>query len=157
MANLIKDKWSSPVALTISLGSLASSTTGAGRQSTIVDNTSNQHESVLVAVSIKLGTSPVANTLVYAYLIRDDNAGTPIRSDGAGASDAAWTAKNAQVIGTLATGPSPATGDVLSEVFLVRRPGPKWGVGIVNSSGVPLNSTGGNHAVEYSGGNPEVQ
>jgi hypothetical protein len=156
MANEIKDKASASSALTITLASLATSTAGVGRQSTVVDNTTNAYESVLVYASIKLGSSPTANKSVQLYLIRDDN-GTPIRSDIAGAADAAWTQKNAESIGSFSTGSSPSTGDVLSGAFLVPRPGPKWAVGVVHDSGANLDSTGGNHAITFVGLKPEVQ
>lgn len=157
MANEIKDKFASSAALTITLASLASSSSGAGRQSDIVDNTTNRYQAVLIYIKIKLGTSPTGSKGVYVYLIRDDNNGTNHRSDGAGASDAALTVQNAQLIGVMADKASPATGDVLYGEFLVERPGPKWGIAIVHDTGVNLDSTGGNHWARYVGLNPEVQ
>jgi len=147
----LKDIFGSSTALTITLASLANSTAGVGRQSTIVDNTTNAYTAVWVACNIKCGTSPTSNANVYIYLIRDDNNGTNIRSDGAGASDAALTVLNAQLIGTLKTGASAATGDVLKDIFYVPAPGPKWGIAIVNSTGVALDATGGNHVINYVG------
>lgn len=157
MSSLILDTYSSPTAFTITVASLAASTAGVGRQGTIVDNTTNRYQDIIVYAKIKLGTSPTANTAIYLYLIRDDGAATPIRTDSAGASDAAWTAKNAMLIGTLITGTSPSTGDVLSDAFLVRRVGPKFTIGIVNNTGVPLDSTGTNHVIEFVGVNSQAQ
>ena len=154
MANAILSKYASTTAITISLGSLAN---GSARQGTIVDNTSTRYPEVLVALSIKLGTSPTANTLVSLYLIRDDAGSGPIRTDGAGASDASIALKNAQCLGTLSTGGSPSTGDVLADVFPIEEPGPKWTVAVLNGTGVALDSTGGNHTVEFVGIEPEVQ
>ena len=147
----LKDTFASSTALTITLASLASSTAGVGRQSTIVDNTSNAYTAAWLACNIKCGTSPSSNALIYIYLIRDDNNGTNIRDDAAGASDAALTVLNAPLIGTLTTKSSAATGDVLKGVFYVPNLGPKWGIAVVNSTGVNLDSTGGNHVINYVG------
>lgn len=155
MANEIKDKYGSSTAMTITLASLADA---AGRQSTIVDNTTNRYAEVLVFVKAKMGASaPNANSIVEVYLIRDDNDGTNHRSDGAGASDAALTPLNAQLIGVMRNKASPAGGDVLYGEFLIRRPGPKWGIIAFNRTGQAFDSTGGNHWARYVGINPEVQ
>jgi hypothetical protein len=151
MATLKDSAYNAPAAFTITLASLASSTAGVGRQSTEIDNTTNKFNRIEVSASIKLGTSPSSNAAVYLYLIRNNNDGTPIRDDGASASDAAWTQKAAQLIGVLPTGPSAATGDVLRGNFIINDPGAKWSVGVVNSSGVALDSTGGNHVMSWNG------
>jgi hypothetical protein len=148
----IKDSaYNAPAALTCTLASLASSTAGVGRQSTEIDNTTNRFNRIEVSASIKLGASPTANTALYLYLIRSNNDGTPIRDDAAGASDAGLTVKNASLIGSLVTGPSPSTGDVLKANFIVNDVGPKWSIAVVNSSGVALDSTGANHVISYNG------
>lgn len=157
MANEIKDKHSASAALTITLASLASSTAGVGRQSDVVDNSSARYQDLLIFVNIKLGTSPTSNRGVYVYLIRDDSNGTVHRDDGAGASDAGLTIKNAAMIGAMTTGTAAGSGDVLKASFLIQRPGPKWAIAIVHDSGVNLDATGGNHWVRYIGLNPEVQ
>ncbi len=155
MVNSRLDKYGTPAGLTITLGSLASSTAGVGRQSTIVDNTSARYTDILLAVSIKLGTSPTGNRSVQIYLIRDNNAGSPIRDDNAGASDAAITVLNAALIGVLTD--TTGSGDILTATFLISKPGPKWGVAVVHDTGVNLNSTNGNHILSYVGINPEIQ
>lgn len=154
MANAILDKFATTTAFTITLASLASSTSGVGRQSTIVDNSTNRYSQVLVYIKIKQGTSPTGNKGAYVYLIRSD--GTH-RSDGAGATDAAWTALNAQLIGTLINKSSPATGDLMYGEFLVDHPGPEWGIGIVHDTVAALDATEGNHRYYWVGINPEVQ
>jgi hypothetical protein len=140
------DTFGSRTAITITLGSLASSTAGAGRQGTIVDNTATRFDAVQVMVKAKLGTSPTGRRGVYVYLIRDDNTD---RTDGAGASDAALTVKNAECLGVLTSGPSATTGDVLVGAFHVERPGPRWTVAITHDTGVALDATG--HAVAFVG------
>lgn len=158
MPNEIKSLLDASAALTVTLASLASSTSGAGRQSTIVDNTTERYQRLLIYAKITLGTSPSGNTNVLLYLIRDDNdATTPHRTDGAGASDAAITIKNARLIGSMQAGSSPSTGDALYGEFVVDEPGPKWGIAVVHNTGVNLDATPGNHWVRYVGVNPEVQ
>ncbi len=155
MPNEIKDKLGTSTALTITLASLADA---AGRQSTIVDNTANRFSEVIVFLKIKMGASaPNANSIVEVYLIRDDNDGTNHRSDGAGASDAALTPLNAQLIGAMRNKASPAGGDLLYGEFLVHRPGHKWGIAVVNRTGQAFDSTGGNHWARYMGVNQEIQ
>src|SRR6185312_4955761 len=112
----IKDQFAAPAAFTISLNSLASSNAGAGRQSTLVDNTANLYESAIVSVSLKMGTTPTANTLCYVFLIRDNADSTPLRDDSAGASDAAITINNAALLGVLLC-PSATTGQQLTKNF----------------------------------------
>jgi hypothetical protein len=156
--NEITDRFDSSTALTITVSALASSTAGVGRQSTIVDNTANKYLDVLVYVKITLGTSPTGNRAVYVYLIRSDNHGTIHQSDGAGASDAALTVLNAQLIGTITDKSSPATNDILWGEFLVHRPGPKWGIAIVHDTGVNLKTEAGtDHWVRFVGLNPDIQ
>ena len=156
MANEIKELYGSSTALTITIASLASSTTGVGRQSTIVDNTSTRYQKIILYCMITTGTTPTANRSIRFYLIRDDNDSTNYRTDGAGASDAALTVKMAQPIGSLyidaATSNLAYYGD-----FVIENPGPKWGVAIVHDTAVNLNATGGNHYIRYVGVNPEVQ
>lgn len=156
MPNEIKDKFVTSAALTISLASLAD---GAGRQSTMVDNATARYQDVLVYVKCKMGSSPPnANSIIEVYLLRGDkDAGTEHLSDGAGTADAAFTPLNAQLIGALRNKASPSGGDVLYGEFQVYRPGPKWGIAIVNRSGQPFDSTGSNHWARYVGLNSEVQ
>ena len=101
MPNAIKDLFSSSTAMTISLGSLASSTSNVGRQSTMIDNSTTRYGRLLVFVKAKLGTSPTGNRSVQVYLLRGDGLGN--RDDAAGANDAAITLLNAVPIGALVT------------------------------------------------------
>lgn len=137
---------------TITLASLASSTTGVGRQSTLIDNTKTQYSSALIYCKITVGTSPTANSPIYVYLIRSDN-GTPIAGDGAGVSDAAITIKNAVLLDVITC--TAATSDTAyyktMDTKFVGSLGPKWGIAVVNSTGAALNSTVGNHEISWVG------
>lgn len=153
MAINVQRVGSSYSALTISLNSLATSTAGVGRQSTMVDNSTLKYDGALLNVLIKLGTSPTANKSVYVYLLQSNGTN---RTDGAGASDAALTVKNAALIGIMTTGSAPATGDNLRKTFELTGLGQEWGIAIVHDSAVNLDSTAGNHVITYAGYKWEV-
>ena len=155
-ASEIKDKFSSSASLTLTPASLASSTAGVGRQSTMVDNSTTRYGRITLYVKITVGTTPTAARSIRIYFLRGDQNGTPHRTDGAGTSDAGLTVKNATLVGALyvdvATSDLPYYGE-----FVVDAPGPEWGVCIVHDTGVNLNATGGNHWVNWVGSNPENQ
>lgn len=154
MANEIKEKYSDSAAFTLTLASLASSTVGVGRQSTLISNTTTRYKRIIVYLKIKQGTSPTGSRFVYVYGIRGD--GT-IRDDAAGASDAGFTRLNAVELGVLGNKSSPSTGDLLTGSFVFENPGPEWGIAVVHDTGVGLDSTEGNHAYSWVGVLPEVQ
>ena len=155
MPNEVKELFSSVSNFTITLASLASSTAGVGRQSTMIDNTTTRAGRVFVFVKIKQGTSPTSARGVYIYGIRGDATN---RDDAAGASDAALTVLNCPLIGVLANKASgAATGDVVQGWFVFDNPGREFGIAIVHDTGVNLDSTEGNHAYKYMLDNPEVQ
>ncbi|MBK7338516.1 MAG: hypothetical protein IPJ00_21240 [Saprospirales bacterium] len=133
---------------------MASSTAGVGRQSTLINNATTRYRRVIVYLNIKQGASPTGGRFLYVYGIRGD--GT-IRSDGAGASDAAFTRLNAVELGVLANKASPSTGDLLTGEFVFENPGPEWGIAIVHDIVASLDGTEGNHAYTWVGVNPEVQ
>lgn len=146
----VRDTFSSTTAFTITLASLASSTTGVGRQSTLIDNTTTRYSSAHIAVRFTVGTTPTANTLIYVYLIRGD--GT-INDDNAGATDAGITIVNAPLLGTILC-PATTSDTAYREVFDTKplgSLGKTFGVAIVNSTGVAANATAGNFLVDYVG------
>lgn len=150
----VLNTYNSVTALTITIASLANSSTDVGRQSTLVDNTSTKYKKAKIYCKITVGTSPTANTLLYVYLIQDNNDSTPIRDDGAGASDAAWTHINAPLLGTIrvpATTSDTAYYGIFDTDKVTKDLGPKWAIGLVNASGATLNATGGNHVISYIG------
>lgn len=148
----IKDTFASVGTFTITLASLSNSTS-AGRQSTLIDNTTNLYTSAQVNCKITVGTTPTANSLIYVYLIRSNNDSTPIIDDAGGASDAAITITNAPLLGTILV-PAATSNTAYYGVFdtkFLGSLGPKWGIAVVNNSGVALNSTAGNHVCSYVG------
>lgn len=152
MPNIINAEHEASVALTITLASLAD---GSARQSTLIDNT-DKAQLVTVYFDITTGTSPTANRTIEFYLIKGDNpAGSNIRTDNAGASDAGITidvAKLADVVQTDGTSDKHYRGS-----FQIQNPGVEWGIAVKNNTGVALNSTGGNHKLQYVEENVEIQ
>lgn len=143
MASLLQESFAAPAAFTISGNSLANSAVGVGRQSTLIDNSTNLYVGAYISLNVKLGTSPTSNAGVYVYLIRSNKDATAIIDDNAGTSDAGITINNAPCIGVLNTGPSAATGNNLKLNIPVYDLGPQWGIAIVNSSGVALDASAG--------------
>lgn len=150
MAN-IKSAFGSITAFTLTLASLASSNVGVGRQSTMVDNSTNLFWGALINLLLKMGTTPTVNTIIYIFLIRDNRDTTAIRDDNAGASDAAITIANAQLIGVLLC-PVTTTGAFLSKILdtgFLGELGPGWGIAAVNATQVALSASG--HVADWEG------
>lgn len=149
----VKPSYAASAALTITLDGLAASSI-YGRQSAVVDNTTNLYDDALLGVTIVTpasgtlsSTSP--NVTVYLYAAMD---ATPHYTDGASGSDAAFTMPSQpnlipfMVIGvgsasqalsgalTVYAGPrsvAAAFGGVLPS---------KWGIVAVNNLGVALGT-----------------
>lgn len=138
---------------TITLASLAD---GSARQSDIITNT-NERPAAIVYLDIESGgTAPTAGALYEVYLLRGD--GTGANTDGAGASDAAITIENAQLLGTIVV---TATANKQFRAEFDTWPlgplGLKWGIAVKNSSGQALNATEANHVKAYTYYVPEAQ
>lgn len=161
MANQIQTLPITEASFTITLASLANSTAGVGRQSTMIDNTSNNYPAALIYLKIESGAStPTVNNLYLVYLLRGDIPGgsSNYRTDGAGASDAGLTILNANLLGTIRVTASANTnfyGDF--DTAPLGPLGAEWGIAIVNSSGQALNATEGNHLKKYRYYIPEIQ
>lgn len=155
MPTEIKAKFSTSADLTISLGSLASSTSGVGRQSTIVDNTSDKWQKIHIYAKIRVGTSPTANRSIKFFLIKDDGDGG-YRTDGAGASDAGHTVVNAQYLASIVVPVTTSDVDYYID-FIIENPGPKWGLSVNHDCVAALHATGSNHVISWVGENPEAQ
>lgn len=138
---------------TITLASLANA---SARQSTVIDNSSNDYPAALIYLRIKSGAStPTAGTVYEVYLIRGD--GT-IYDDAAGASDAAITIENAPLLGTIVvTANANKNFYGVFDTAPLGPLGPSWGIAIKNSTGQALSSTEGDHYYKYGYYVPEIQ
>jgi hypothetical protein len=142
----VKKAYGTKTALTITLTSLANA---AGRGSTVVSNTTDKFEDVILQVqtAAAAANTGVVNVYVYAAL------GDTTYDDAFGGTDAAATQRNAQYLDSITLngttvvtktlrGIAAAFGGVMPE---------KWGVIVANASGGGLSATGGNHTVNYQG------
>jgi hypothetical protein len=155
MTTPITAKFSTTAAMTITLASLATSTVGVGRQSTMVDNTTNLAQMLRIYFKVTTGTSPTANKSIQFYLITADKASSPnIITDGAGASDAGLTIVSAPLVCVVQT--TNTSDKVYQGSFLIRNPGTSWGIAVVHDTAVNLNSTGSNHALYYVEENTQI-
>lgn len=152
----------SSVALTLSLGSLSSDTNKlAGRESTAVDNTTNLDVDHLVSGKIRAGSSPTAGQVieVWAYASMKTASGTPTYPDVLTGSDSARTLTSANVkqpmlrlIASMVVDSTTGRDYYFAPVSIAALFGqvPKfWGVFVTQSTGVALDSTAGNHVIEY--------
>ncbi len=157
MPSATKIQQDAVTAFTITLASLAN---GSARQSTMVSNATNKRPAALVYLRIKSGAAaPTVNTVYNIFLLRGDNvASSTYRTDGAGASDAAFTRVNAPLLGSILVTASANT-NFYGE-FDTGRLGPlgdEWGIAVLNSSGQALSTTEGDHLYKYSYYYPEAQ
>ena len=161
------DRVANTINIPITLASLASSATFiAGRNSTIVDNTSLQFLDAIVSGQVTVGTTPTTakQIVVYVYApikIVTSTSSYPIATATMlTESDAAATfevdqlnqlrfAAAANVIATSDRAYSFAPFSVAA-LFGGVLP-PKWGIYVAHSTVAVLNATAGNHWFHYTG------
>ena len=135
--------------ISISLVGVAS---GAGRISTALTNTNNR-PAALISLDLELNAGVLATVgaTIEVYLLR--TGGSTVRDDNAGAVDAAYTPKNAPLLGTLIVPSGVAFGDNIAATFdtAVLGPlGPNWSLGIFNRTGQALGAEANmTKSVEY--------
>jgi hypothetical protein len=158
MPSAILNETGTLTTMTITLASLAASTT-AGRQTTMVDNSANKYPSAIIYVKITSGTAPTAGGVYEIFLLRgDDPSSSTYRTDNAGASDAALTIENALYLGSIVvTNTLNKTYCTEFDTSVLGPLGPEWGIAIRNNTSQALNATGGNHAVKFLPCFPESQ
>lgn len=141
--------------LPITLAGLASSTTGVGRQSDMIANGATRKRRAHVWVKVTTGTTPTAGKRVYIYRLKGDGAATPVRTDGAGASDAGLTRVSAELLDTITVdGTSDKT---YIKDLILEDLGPEWGLLITHDTVAALNANAANHGVYYVLENDESQ
>ncbi len=152
----IKTAFGSPSTFTVTLASLASSAT-AGRESTVIDNTSDLFLDALVMIKVKTGAGSAANDqAVYVYCYGTVDGGTTYPDTVTG-SDAAITMNNPTQLSLLGAIWTPAASTTYkSQVFSVAKAlggflPAKWGIVVRNYEGNALDSTEGNHAKLWQG------
>jgi hypothetical protein len=140
--------------ITCSIASLAN---GSMQQSNVIDNTTNLFLDALVTVKSKTNAAGVSSTgtlNVYVYGTTD---GGTTYTDGASGSDGAFTPTsptNLRLIGVLNANTNGASfiGGPFSVAAAFGGVLPaKWGIVIENKEGAALDSTAGNHVIQYQG------
>lgn len=157
MATTLTPSYGAANTLTITLASLPTdSTLIAGRQSTVVDNTSDIAVDAMVGGKITTGNAPTANKQIEVWSFGSYD-GTSY-SGGAGSVDANFSPTGAKTLMQLLTIiPTDATTShaytfgpfSIARAFGGTMPN-KWGVYVVHNTGVNLNATGGNFEVKYT-------
>ena len=149
----LNEKLATSTAITITLNSLSASAT-AGRQATVIDNSTNLYVDALVTAIISTGTvsSPVS---VNVYVSGSED-GTNYDQDSAvmGASDAAYTIDSPTNLRLAAVINTSTSSKVYNKVFSVAQlfggvMPRKWTVVVVNNSGGALAGSG--NSMSYSG------
>ncbi len=154
--------YSSFTPLTISLGSLATSSTFvAGQEATAISNSSNLYVDAIVTGKIRCGTTPTINTQILVYAVAALDA-TPTWPDVFDGTDSAETLTSVGVgqgflrlIATLNVDSTTSDRDYFFTTTLAQWFGgvlPRnWTLFVTHNTGVNLNATGGNHVISYAG------
>lgn len=155
---------SSANALTISLASLASSSTWVGGcESSEIDNTTNKYTDVQVQGKIRVGTTPTASTFIKVYAWGSDTSLATTALDVLDGTDSAETITSVGVrdsmlkqIAAMSVDATTSDRDYYFGCDSLRRffggNMPRfWGLFVAHNTGVNLNSTGGNHVIKWTG------
>lgn len=156
----VKIAYAASSAVTITLASLASDANLlAGRESTLVDNSSNKYIDYLLAGQITQGTTPTAAKVIYVYVVSLANDSTwPDVFDGTDSNETVTTAnirdsacKLAAVINTTSTSDQVNWFGAVSVASLFNGKVPlKFVVFVVHNTAVNFNATGGNHIISIT-------
>lgn len=157
----VKVAYAADAAFTITLASLASSSTWvAGREATSVSNGTNKYLDYEITGKITTGTSPTVDTEIRVYAVKPVN-DTPTWPDVFDGTDSAETVTNTNILNRLPllwSGTVSSTSDVGYPVIGAPTLAGIWGVVpdnftlfVSHNTGVNLNGTGGNHELNYRG------
>lgn len=166
MANSVLKKYGSKTTITCAVASLASDTNLlAGIESSIIDNTTDGFDDIIVSGKVTTGTSPTASKQIEVWAIAWDGANWPDVFDGTTSSETITSADIKTAICKLvACMPTSNTSDrayhftgvSLRQVFGGELPS-KVVLFVVHNTGVNLNATSGNNELSYYGVYPQIQ
>jgi hypothetical protein len=155
--------YAASAAITIGVESTASSSTfAAGRESSVIDNTTNKYADALLSGKIRVGTTPTANTQIAVYVFApvDDTPTYPDVMDGTDSTETLTSVGVGQGFlkpaATLNVDSNTSDRDYafgpvsVAQLFGGVMP-PRWSVFVAHNTGVNLNSTAGNHFIKYQG------
>jgi hypothetical protein len=166
MPNNILWKYGSKTTITAAVASLASDTNLlAGIESSIIDNTTDGFEDIILSGKSTTGTSPTASRQIEVWAVAWDGSGWPDVFDGTTSSETITSSDIKSIIcRSVATMPTNNTSDrtyhytgvSAKQVFGGVLPS-KFVLFVVHNTGVALNATAGNHEFSYVGVYPQVQ
>jgi len=162
MATTFKPLYGTNTAITITLASLANSTslsTGY-RQSAAVDNSTNLFADAFIYGHVQSNVAPTANNTFTMFLYWSNDGGTTYTNNASG-SDAAYTQPDADanmtvgsvIVCTAVNQPFYFHGFSFCQAAGLLYLPQKWGVIVKNGSGQALTATAGNHVISYQGVN----
>lgn len=151
----IKQAFAAQAAITITLDSMVGSSATVGRQSTVVDNTTNLYLDALVFCSLVIpNTVPANDKAAYVYAYGWDGGGSPVYTSSATGSDATITIDNPTTLKLIGVVPVPTQNKTyqagpfsVAAAFGGVMPG-KWGLVVINFTGTTF---GAGNAVTYIG------
>ena len=166
MPNSILWKYGSTQTITAAIASLASDTNLlAGLESSIIDNTTDGFEDIILSGKATTGTSPTASRQIEVWAVAWDSNAWPDVFDGTSSAETITSADiKASLCKAVAIMPTNNTSDrtysftgvSAKQVFGGVLPS-KFVLFIVHNTGVNLNATAGNHEFRYQGVYPQVQ
>ena len=166
MPNSILWKYGSTQTITAAIASLTSDTNLlAGIESSIIDNTTDGFEDIILSGKATTGTSPTASRQIEVWAVAWDSNAWPDVFDGTSSAETITSADiKAALCKAVAIMPTNNTSDrtysftgvSAKQVFGGVLPS-KFVLFIVHNTGVNLNATAGNHEFRYQGVYPQVQ
>lgn len=166
MPNNILWKYGSTTTITAAIASLGSDTNLlAGLESSIVDNTTDGFEDIIISGKATTGTSPTASRQIEVWAVAWDSNAWPDVFDGTSSAETITSADiKAALCKAVAIMPTNNTSDrtysftgvSAKQVFGGVLPS-RFVLFIVHNTGVNLNATAGNHEFRYQGVYPQVQ
>lgn len=166
MPNNILWKYGSTTTITAAIASLASDTNLlAGLESSIIDNTTDGFEDIILSGKVTTGTSPTASRQIEVWAVAWDSNAWPDVFDGTSSAETITSADiKAALCKAVAIMPTNNTSDrtysftgvSAKQVFGGVLPS-KFVLFIVHNTGPNLNATAGNHEFRYQGVYPQVQ
>jgi len=155
--------YGTPASITLDLTSLASSADWtAGRESDVIDNSTNKYVDALVSGSVVVGTTPAINTTiaVFAYAQHDDTPTYQDVFDGTGSAEtvtsAGVLAGVTKLLGTLKVDSTTTDREYwlaptsVAQVFGGILP-KRWGLFVSHNTGVALKSSLNTGKFKYTG------
>lgn len=166
MPNNILQKYGASTTITAAVASLASDTNLlAGLESSIIDNTTDGFDDIILSGKATTGTSPTAARQIEVWAVAWDSNAWPDVFDGTSSAETITSAdiknlicKPVAVMSTNNTSDRTYhfSGVSARSVFGGVLPS-KFVLFITHNTGVNLNATAGNHEFRYQGVYPQVQ